>query len=349
MPRLPETPLQLLEPRAGAAAVPTQFGVPWPRGAMPQSPQFDLVDASGSTPVDTWVAARWPDGSVKWTGHAGCAPAGDARLVAADGKEGTAATTAPRTGVVVEVSEQADGSIDVDTGVLRVVIAPHDGAPLRHLEVDGRLVGQDGRLIASSAASPGSGASRREHRVRTTAAGIERRGEQQVVVRLEGHHEVAGERVFPFVLRLYATAGSRRLRAVHSLVWDADPESLFLTSLGLRMEVPLRSAPHDRHVRLAGSEGGFLTEAVRGLTGLRRDPGAEVREAQIAGAATPPVESWAPEVSRRLHLIPTWNDWTLRQLSAHGYTLAKRTAGDRPWIPAASGTRSQGYAYLGDL
>lgn len=349
MPRLTETPLQLLEPRTGTAAVPTQFGVPWPRGAMPQSPQFDLVDASGSTPVDTWVAARWPDGSVKWTGHAGCAPAGDARLVAADGKEGTAATTAPRTGVVVEVSEQADGSIDVDTGVLRVVIAPHDGAPLRHLEVDGRLVGQDGRLIASSAASPGSGASRREHRVRTTAAGIERRGEQQVVVRLEGHHEVAGERVFPFVLRLYATAGSRRLRAVHSLVWDADPESLFLTSLGLRMEVPLRSAPHDRHVRLAGSEGGFLTEAVRGLTGLRRDPGAEVREAQIAGAATPPVESWAPEVSRRLHLIPTWNDWTLRQLSAHGYTLAKRTAGDRPWIPAASGTRSQGYAYLGDL
>ena len=57
MPRLPETPLQLLEPRTGTAAVPTQFGVPWPRGAMPQSPQFDLVDASGSTPVDTWVAA----------------------------------------------------------------------------------------------------------------------------------------------------------------------------------------------------------------------------------------------------------------------------------------------------
>ncbi|MGO3210386.1 MAG: exo-rhamnogalacturonan lyase family protein, partial [Brachybacterium sp.] len=357
-PALPSTPLHLLEPRTGTAAVPSQFGVPWPRSAMPEPPRFDLVDASGSTPVDTWVTARWPDGSVKWTGHAGLAPAGDARLVEAqraDASDGTFAPDAPEGAVapdapaVLEVSEQADGSISVDTGVLRVVVAPHDHAPLRRLEVDGRLVGQDGRIVASSAATAEQSATRREHRVRTTAVRIERRGEQQVVLRLEGHHEVAGTQVLPFVLRLTATAGSRRLRAVHSLVWDADPESLFLTSLGLRLEVPLRSAPHDRHVRLAGSEGGFLTEAVRGLTGLRRDPGEPVREAQIAGRPTPPLESWAPTVSGRLELIPTWNDWTLRQLSAHGYTLAKRTAGNRPWIAAGGGTRSRGYALLGDL
>ena len=163
MSHLPETPLHLLEPRTGAAAVPSQFGAPWPRGAMPQPPQFDLVDACGSTPVDTWVTARWPDGSVKWTGHAGLAPAGDARLLAAEGAdvvEGSAAT-APRTGATIEVSEQPEGAISVDTGVLRVIVAPHDRAPLRRLEVDGRLVGQDGRIVASSAASPDQAAPRR--------------------------------------------------------------------------------------------------------------------------------------------------------------------------------------------
>ena len=339
---LPATPLRLLEPREGTAAVPTQFGAPWPRGVLPEAVAFELVHDGGAAPVDTWVTARWPDGSVKWTGHAGRAPSGDARLVAADGTTGAEAGA-------VEVIEQADGAFLVDTGALRVEVAPHGTAPLRRLEVDGRVVGRDGRIIASSAPSPQPAAQRREHTVRTTALTLERQGAQQAVLRLEGHHEVAGERVLPFVLRLYATAGSARLRLVHSLIWDADPESLFLTSLGVRMDVPLRSAPHDRHVRLAGSEGGFLTEAVRGLTGLRRDPGAEVRAAQIAGAPTPPIEDWAPEVSRRLHLIPTWNDWTLRQLSANGCTLAKRTATDRPWIPAASGTRSRGYAYLGDL
>ncbi|HEX7350185.1 Tat pathway signal sequence domain protein [Brachybacterium sp.] len=345
---IPATPLRVLEPREATAAVPTQFGVPWPRGVLPEPPAFELVHDGGAAPVDTWVTARWPDGSVKWTGHAGLAPAGDAHLVPAEGADGLDGAAAPRAGTGVDLTEQADGSMLVDTGALRAVIAPHDAAPLRSLEIEGRLVGQDGRLVASSAPSPDSGASRREHRVRTTAVRIERQGAQQVVLRLEGHHEVAGGRVLPFVLRLYATAGSRRLRAVHSLVWDADPESLFLTSLGLRLEVPLRSAAHDRHVRIAGSEGGFLTEAVRGLTGLRRDPGAEVREAQIAGRPTPPIETWARAVSDRLHLIPTWNDWTLRQLSAQGYTLAKRTATDRPWITAGGGTRSRGYAYLGD-
>ncbi|ATG56422.1 Tat pathway signal sequence domain protein [Brachybacterium ginsengisoli] len=333
--------MHLLEERGGAVPVPTQFGVPWPRGSLPEPGGFALEHAGGSLPVDTWVTARWPDGSVKWTGHAGIAPDGAALLVPVPAV-GEGASP-------VRVEEGPGGRISVDTGTLRLVVAPHDSAPLRTLEVDGRVVGRDGRILASSQASPGEGEPRREHAVRTTAVTIERRGPQQVVLRLEGQHEVAGEEVLPFVLRLYATAGSPRLRAVHSLVWDADPETLFLTSLGLRLEVPLRSAPHDRHVRLAGSAGGFLTEAVRGLTGLRRDPGEEARAAQIAGRVTPAPETWAPAVSRRLPLIPTWDAWTLRQLSANGYTVAKRTAEDRPWITAGGGTRSRGYAYLGDL
>lgn len=345
----PETAVHLLEPLRAGGAVPTQWGVPWPRGAVGTMPTFELEHAGGTTPVDTWVTARWPDGSVKWTGHAALAPAlttdGEARLVERSaGGAGEGAAPAR-----LEVLEGADGTITVDTGVLRAEVAPHPSAPIRRLEIDGREVGREGRLVASSAASAERTAPRREHQVRTTSVEIERRGEVQVVLRLEGHHDVDGQQVLPFVLRLYATAGSTRLRVVHSLVWDADPESLFLTSLGLRLEVPLRAEPHDRHVRIAGSEGGFLTEAVRGITGLRRDPGEEVRTAQVEGRPTPPTDTWAPTVSRRLHLVPTWDDWSLRQLSAHGYTVAKRTAADRPWITAGTGTRSRGYAYLGDI
>lgn len=338
------TPLHLLEPRTGTAAVPTQFGVPWPRGDRRELPDLALEHEGGCAPVDTWVTARWPDGSVKWTGHAGLAPTGDSQLIEPDPGE-----RPTEDGPAVHVTDGPGGEISVDTGVLRLVVAPHHTAPLRTLEVDGQVVGQEGRILASSQSAPEHGARRRDHEMRTTAVRVERRGAQQVVLRLEGHHEVAGHQLLPFVLRLYATAGSRRLRVVHSLVWDADPESLFLTSLGLRLEVPLRSAAHDRHVRIAGSDGGFLTEAVRGLTGLRRDPGAQVRAAQVAGRPTPPIGTWAPAVSERLHLIPTWSDWTLRQLNAHGYSLAKRTAEQRPWITAGGGTRSRGYAYLGDL
>ena len=321
------------------AAVPTQWGAPWPRGQLHGEPRFEIAHDGGRAAADTWVTARWPDGSVKWTGHAALAPSARALdLVPATGP-------VPEQPAGLEVLTAGE-EITVDTGVLRLAVGPGT-SPLRALEIDGRRVGQDGRIVASSATGPERTAVRREHVVRAHRVRLERHGAVQAVVRIDGDHEVDGERVLPFTLRLYATAGSTRLRAVHSLVWDADPQRLFLTSLGLRLEVPLRAAHHDRHVRVAGGQG-FLTEAVRGLTGLRRDPGEEVRRAQLEGRPTPPPQTWPRTVSDRLRFIPTWDSWTLRQLNANGYTLAKRTAADRPWIPAGSGSRSQGYAYLGD-
>ena len=134
----------------------------------------------------------------------------------------------------------------------------------------------------------------------------------------------------------------------HSLIWDGDADHDFLSSLGLTFTVPLRAEPHDRHVRFAGADGGFLREAVRGLTGMRRDPGPEVREAQLAGRATPPADTWARDVGRLSKWIPTWSDYSLRQLSANGFGLRKRTAEGHAWIGVAEGTRSEGLVYLGD-
>ena len=340
MTTLPETAIHLLEPREGTAAVPVQWGVPWPQGAMRELPGLELASEQDVHALDSWVTARWPDGSVKWTGHAGTAPAGEARLVQRE-----PSSQAPPG---VRIAHGEDGTITAASDLLQVVVGPGEAA-IRRLVVDGREVGVDGRIVATSSQTPHPQSPRREHTVRTTEVRVERAGSVQVVLRLAGHHEIDGESVLPFVLRLYVTAGSRRIRAVHSLVWDADPERLFLTSLGLRLDVPLRAAPYDRHVRLAGSSGGFLAEAVQGVTGLRRDPGEEVRRAQIEGRPTPPLETWAQAVSGRLRFVPCWDAWTLRQLSPDGCTVAKRTDAEHPWVAAPGGTRSRGYAYVGDV
>ena len=340
MTTLPETAINLLEPREGTAAVPVQWGVPWPQGAMRELPGLELASEQDVHALDSWVTARWPDGSVKWTGHAGTAPAGEARLVPRE-----PSSQAPPG---VRIAHGEDGTITAASDLLQVVVGPGEAA-IRRLVVDGREVGVDGRIVATSSQTPHPQSPRREHTVRTTEVRVERAGSVQVVLRLAGHHEIDGESVLPFVLRLYVTAGSRRIRAVHSLVWDADPERLFLTSLGLRLDVPLRAAPYDRHVRLAGSSGGFLAEAVQGVTGLRRDPGEEARRAQIEGRPTPPLETWAQAVSGRLRFVPCWDAWTLRQLSPDGCTVAKRTDAEHPWVAAPGGTRSRGYAYVGDV
>ncbi|MEE1617691.1 exo-rhamnogalacturonan lyase family protein [Brachybacterium sp. J153] len=347
MTSLPDTGIRLLEPREGGAAVPAQWGVPWPRGAVRELPALDLVGEDGAAPVDSWVTARWPDGTVKWSGHAGLAPTGEGQLLPRPGAgAGTGASVAES--VRVRIEEAADGGLRVVSDRLTLEVGPGT-APIRALRVEGREVGVAGRLVASSAASADPRAPRREHEVRIDDVRVERAGEQQAVLRLAGRHEVDGESVLPVVLRLYVTAGTPRVRIVHSIVWDADPERLFLTSLGLRVQVPLRAAPHDRHVRLAGGHGGFLTEAVQGVTGLRRDPGEEVRRAQVEGRPTPPLMEWAETVSGRLRFVPCWDAWTLRQLSPDGYTVAKRTDADHPWITAPGGARSRGYAFVGDV
>ncbi|MER6797617.1 hypothetical protein ABT262_37430, partial [Amycolatopsis mediterranei] len=54
-----------------AAPVGCAFGVPWPRGTLSRNVPLALhTGDGGEVPLQSWPLAYWPDGSVKWTGHA---------------------------------------------------------------------------------------------------------------------------------------------------------------------------------------------------------------------------------------------------------------------------------------
>ncbi len=323
----------------------TTLGAPLPRGVVTDPGDLVVVD-EGGTPVaaQLWPLATWPDGSVKWTGialPASSTPSAAYRL-----------TSGPATSVPVgaSISTREEGeAVVVDTGALTLVVPLSGDVLVRELVIDGEVVGRDGRLVSSVQTTPAPNHAEREHGVGVVEdVVVEQRGPVRAVVRVQGRHRTATRRWLPFTVRLVATAGSRTVRLVHSFVWDGDAESDFLSSLGLTFAVPLRAEPHDRHVRVAGADGGLLHEAVRGLTGLRRDPGEQVRTAQVRGEAVPPPATWDQDVARLARWVPTWDAWSLRQHGAHGYTLRKRTASDRPWIGIAEGTRSDGFVYVGD-
>src|SRR5262249_39837285 len=146
---------------------------------------------------------------------------------------------------------------------------------------------------------------------------IEQRGPVRAVVRIEGRHtNASGRRWLPFTVRLYFYGGGEAVRVLHTITFDGDESRDFIFGVGLRCAAPLRDALHDRHVRFAGDNDGVFAEAVRGLTGLRRDPGTAARSAQIAGRAVPSI---APGVSDHLDLIPAFGDWTLHQASADSF------------------------------
>ncbi len=323
-------------------------GVPLLRGVVPDAAGLRVLDAAGSpVPAQCWPLATWPDGSVKWSGVA----LGASRVPEPGYRVVHAGSPAPAQGLAVRVTEDRAG-VTVDTGAARVVVGRSGQDVVRSVHVGDAEVACAGRLVSSRQDHP-----EQSHRDRRDAVGIvtgcvvEQAGPVRAVVRVTGAHreDDGGREWLPFTLRLVFAAGAPTFRVVHSFVWDGDPDRDFLCSLGLRFTVPLRAAPYDRHVRLAGADGGFLREAVQGLTGLRRDPGAEVRTAQLAGRPTPPPETWRHDVGRLVRWVPSWPDYSLRQPGANGFTIHKRTSPDRPWIDVAQGTRADGLAYIGDV
>ncbi|MEU4233105.1 Tat pathway signal sequence domain protein [Nonomuraea sp. NPDC026600] len=320
------------------------WGVPWRRGAVERAAVFALAGPEGRpVPVQSWVTATWPDGSVKWSAHAigpQAEPAAPYELTARRPATDEEPAVPERPVTVV----REDGVLRVSTGPVTWTIEETGDTLARSVSHGSREIARNIRLISLHQDGPtpdDAGTVTREQATGTVReVTVEQDGPVRAVIRLAGDH---GGRL-PFTVRLYFYAGAEDVRVMHTFVWDGDPERDFLAGLGLRADVVMRDELHDRHVRLAGQDG-FLTEAVRGLTGLRRDPGEAVRRAQVEGRPCGPIGN--PEVANRLHLIPAWNDHTLDQTSADGFTLRKRTADGHAWVTVPSGTRSAGYGYLG--
>ena len=250
----------------------------------------------------------------------------------------------------VRATRTADG-IEVDTGVIRARI-PTAGSVLVAVVTRGdREIFRNGRLVALCDDRPSEGA---EETVRTASfeseistVTLEQEGPLRAVVKIEGKHAGAGRSWLPFTVRLYFHAGGESLRVMHSFVFDGDEHKDFLRGLGLRFDVAMGDELHDRHVRFAGEGRGVWAEAVRGLTGLRREVGPAVRQAQVQGRACPPLSEFPENIRSRLQYVPAWGDYTLAQLSANAFAIRKRTKQGHGWIDADQGRRSAGAGYVG--
>ncbi|MBW3637203.1 MAG: Tat pathway signal sequence domain protein [Armatimonadetes bacterium] len=340
--------LRWLEGQTPAFSAGVTWGVPWPLGAIRRDQNFVLRDERGqNVPLQSWPLAFWPDGSLKWSAHAARPTSGTSFSLAPSATPATSASGALKT-------SQSARSIVVDTGLMRCEIPKSGASIVSTLERGGKVVGRDAQLVClvqNGAATTEYGATEPQKCVsEITRTVLEHSGPLRAVVRVEGKHRAPnGRQWLPFVLRFTFYAGGEAVRVMHSFVFDGNENQDFIRGLGLSFSVPLRDQLHDRHVRFGGPERGLWAEAVRGLTGLRRDPGENVRKAQIEGVPTPPVSQWASSVSSRLELIPAWGDFTLSQLSADGFQIRKRTKSGHAWIPAGNGRRAVGVGYVGGI
>lgn len=343
-PSAPDTPVGWIDGAAPARHLGQTWGLPWPQGLYKPAQRFRLTDGSGAAvPVQSWPLATWPDGSLKWSAHSIGAGAGPNGLTLSAGKAAEPAQP-------VRVSEGPD-AIMVSTGPRQWRIPLRGNRLIDLATVDGRTVLRDLRLICLSQDQPdlteAETISQRRSIGTVTGVTVEQRGPVRAVVKLEGSHRDGDRSWLPFTIRLYFHAGAESVRILHSFIFDGDENKDFIRGLGVTASVPMSDAPHDRHVRFTGEGDGLWAEAVRPLTGLRRDPGKDYRQAQIDGRAIPALSGMAETVSKRLDLIPTWGDFTLSQANADGFAIRKRTKPGHGWIDAQAGRRAGGLAYIG--
>ncbi|PLB52492.1 hypothetical protein P170DRAFT_444466 [Aspergillus steynii IBT 23096] len=313
----------------------TTFGVPWPRGKYwSGETSFSINDESGnSTPLQSWTNAYWPDGSIKWTGHA--ISSGEhisGRLsIKATIREGHSSFPS---GIQIQ-HDKSTKIINVATG-----------------KAKGNAVGSNGRLILLSQSDQSIDS---EFHSSVEDVTIEQEGPIRAVIAIRGTHrliesqELSTSRSWlPFILRFYFYLNSAEIRVAHTIIYDGDPHKTFIRGIGIRLDAPLgNELPYNRHVRFAGVENGIFSESVQGTTGLWKDPGQQIRSAQINGQALPPKQTWDNQVGEYMKWVPCWNEYTLAQLSPDGYTMKKRTAPGHSWVNIPGGTRAGGLAYLG--
>jgi hypothetical protein len=248
------------------------------------------------------------------------------------------------------VKEDAAG-VSIDTGAIVCRVNRAGRWVIDSISRNGSILLREGRLVLLRQDRPEAGAEAMVHHEdfesRVDRVVIEQRGPIRAVVRIEGVHEGrTGRRWLPYTLRLYFYSQSDCVRVMHTIVFDGDESRDFIRGVGLRFATPLAPEvpPHDRHVRFCGDASGVFCEAVRGLTGLRRDPGAHARQEQVDGLE---VTSIAPAVEPLLRFVPTFGDWTLLQPTADSFLIRKRTKDGHAWLDAGRGGRAAGLGFVG--
>jgi hypothetical protein len=341
----------------------TTFGLPWKRGQ--HLANATTFTASSGISLQSWVTAYWPDGSIKWTGHAIGAsntPSTEYTITATGPGNNTIhrfrrqETNSTGDISVIDSSEE----VVVDTGKVTVSF-PKSGNVLISsiVALGGKTVGKNGRLVLKSqTGTPDddkegipSGIEYFTFSSKIQNITVSTENAVRTLVTVQGAHAAeqgSHKDWLPFTVRFYLYANSDAIRTIHTIIYDGDANTDFICGLGIRFDVPLAEDKlYDRHVRIAGVDGGMFQEAIQGITGLRRDPGANVRAAQRNGTKLTDPSTWPTSIRDRVQYIPSWNDYRLTQLSPDGFNIKKRTKAGQSWLKIPGGTRAGGLAYLG--
>lgn len=322
---------------------PVTFGLPFRQGELKDASLLSLADG---TPASAWATAYWPDGSVKWAAMSAVVSS-NAPLVTLKHKKGNVAKGISLT--------RHDGQWTVSTDRLTTYIAQSGEALIDSIVLDGRKVGGTVSLVATT--------TKDSYTSNVHSAAIERQSPVDAVVKIEGVHGNGQRQWLPFTVRLHFWMGSEQIKMTHSFIYDGEQTEDFISSLGIRFTIPMRTETYNRHIAFAMSPSRVWAEPVQPLDGrrelrLQQSPPEEgrgiaqpqnIQLEQMQGQRVPPRESFDPVGQSLIDNWAQWDGFRLSQLTDNAFSIRKRATDTSPWIGTLTGERSPGYAFAGDV
>ena len=149
---------------------------------------------------------------------------------------------------------------------------------------------------------------------------------------------------------------------IHTFTYDGEQTTDFITSLGVRFGIPMRTETYNRHVAFAMSPERLWTEPIQPLDGRRelrfaQSPSEEgrgipqkhnIQMDQMQGKRIPPREAFDKIGQSLIDNWAQWDGFRLSQLTDNAFSIRKRATNSSPWLGTLTGERSPGYAFVGD-
>ncbi|MFA9557880.1 hypothetical protein ACERII_11290 [Evansella sp. AB-rgal1] len=324
------------------------WGVPWKKGHLWSEQSIHLSDTGAKEQcLQTWPMAFWPDGSIKWTGHAS---------VFQNNTDSSFHIYSDDDVKYVKgkiIIEEKENCILINTGGLTCKINKQGMYLIEEISCSSRKATARGKLVGvleTKSEMEGSTTylhSELNSKIKTVE--IEQEGPIRSVVKLEGVllEKKNSRECFPFVLRMYFYSGLDTIKLVHTFIYDGDPKKDFIKGLGMSFSQSLAGEMWNRNVRFSGDEGIF-SESAQLLTTRRFADGSGLFEKQIAGEAVQLDNEKHAQLIEHVQDGATWHDFKIIHDSSDHYKISKRTQKDCSWVDATHGNRAKGLMYVGD-
>ena len=323
----------------------TSFGSCWKKGEVNEE-KFTVKNSRGERiAVQNEIAARWPDGSVKWARHtADSEKLGETVTVYPGVEHAGSKETDFRRIVVLHMMD----CYQIDAGRIKMRI-PEAGSDC--------LVGQvwmDG-ILRLQAVRPVFELEQREEdeeckvirqyhcKSRVDQVEIELDGPLLCVLKFQGVY-CSKTNQMPFSIRLQVGLDSDELKFENTCFYYGKEQRDFMKGMGLRFDAALTGEPWNRHVKYGTDQGKILHEVANYLYSYTPRTPEELRKAQIDGniLSYPPTSPMGELVREASRELPIWNRYQMTQIAHNAYQVQKQTKKECCFLDIESGCHALG-------